>query len=283
MENIPSDDTPLSSDPEEDLRMQNEFLRLKVLAELGTTLQTIENLPPTIENEFLKNILAFESHNARAKRIRVFDLLGRPDFTPCANLNDDNIEKALNSIINLLSEKNIVVDFLGTYENRTKYSFITEELFEHETDDMISIGMTMHFIYEEFHPNHQLDIESRTNEFIAALFKQQLHEQPWTFSKQLIHPSGKTWTKFEMADKLKEAFKTYLGFNGCQHYISNISFDLNLPTGIGYAEGAVKYVAITECQESKQIEGPFKLYFSLEDDWWSIFYFLFPGFEIEDK
>lgn len=45
------------------------------------------------------------------------------------------------------------------------------------------------------------------------------------------------------------------------------------------AEGAVKYDAVLTTGETVHLEGPFKLYLSNEDGWWSIFYFVFPGFD----
>jgi len=282
MNNNPHDDLPLSNNPEENLRMRNELLRLKVRAELGAIPQITDNIPPEIENEFLKNMLEFESGYAEAKQIKIYELLGKPEFKLSANLNDEAIEQALEEITALLGKNLIVVDYLGTYDSRTKYRFITEELFEHETDDVNIPGLVTHFTYEEFHPNHRLDIESRTMEFISAWFNKQLHEQPWAFAHQLIQPSGKTWTKFEIADKLKKVFANYSKFTDGQYHIEKIDFELHDSNGMGYAEGAVKYVALGANQEPLQIEGPFKLYFSLDDDWWSIFYFVFPGFENED-
>jgi len=46
------------------------------------------------------------------------------------------------------------------------YRFITEELFKEELDDIKIEGMTHHYIYEEFHPNHEHDIKNRCKEFL---------------------------------------------------------------------------------------------------------------------
>ena len=58
----------------------------------------------------------------------------------------------------LLAQKNIVVEFTKPRNARFKYRFITEELFEHEMDDVHVKGMFTHFTYEEFHPNHDYDL-----------------------------------------------------------------------------------------------------------------------------
>ncbi len=48
---------------------------------------------------------------------------------------------------------------------------------------------------------------------------------------------------------------------------------------MGHAEGMVKYDAVLENGETVHVEGPFKLYMQLEEEWWQIFYFHWPGFE----
>lgn len=48
------------------------------------------------------------------------------------------------------------------------------------------------------------------------------------------------------------------------------------------AEGIMKYTTITENHDKIQKEGGFKLYFTLEYEWWSIYYFVLPGFEFSD-
>src|ERR1017187_4045975 len=96
-------DLPLSDDPEENLRMENELLRLKLKAELGAESHSAEDLDPGIENEFLKNVMAFEQNWANAKPAKVYDLLGKPDFKKVGDLNDEKIEEELEKITDLLS------------------------------------------------------------------------------------------------------------------------------------------------------------------------------------
>jgi len=126
---------PLSDDSEENLRMENELLRLRLKAELGGDSHSSGNLDPALENEFLKQVMAFESNYANSNRAKVFDILGKPDFKRADELADDLIESALAEVLALLAGKSIEVDFIGVYDNRTKYTFITDELFDHEADD----------------------------------------------------------------------------------------------------------------------------------------------------
>lgn len=154
-------------------------------------------------------------------------------------------------------------------------------LFDEETDARIP-GMIMHFTYEDFHPNHKLDIESKTREFISGWFKQEIDEHSWELAEKFILPNGITLSKDRIAKKLKNVFDSYKAFKNCQYFIDGINFELKEDTGMGYAEGAVKYTAVINDHENILAEGPFKLYFSLEYDWWTIYYFVFPGFEFPE-
>jgi len=280
IENDLPEDSPLSNDPQEALRLENELLRLKLIAELGAKSDSTAGIPPDVENQFLKNILAFEQAAARgSKQVPVYQLLGRPGFKSSSQISNEKIEEALADIVDLLSQKSIAIDFLGTYDSRTKYEFITQELFEHVTEDTIIPGMVRHFTYEDFHPNHKQDIENRTIEFISGWFGQTLDASNWSLGGQLILPDGSLLSKIDAIEKLKKNFDEYAGFFDCQYIIKDIGFELNGNSGMGYAEGSVKYSALIHTQESMLIEGPFKLYFSMEHGWWSIVYFVFPGFE----
>jgi len=46
-----------------------------------------------------------------SKPAKVFDLLGKPEFKRADDLNDDQLEKELEKINDLLSEKNVEVYF----------------------------------------------------------------------------------------------------------------------------------------------------------------------------
>ena len=126
------------------------------------------NLPSEIENHFLDYVINFEEQFKNAKQISVYEKIGKPEFKLAENLNDEEITVELNKIEALLHSKNIGLDVICDYENEERliYKFITEELFNHEIDDISIAGMNTHFIYEEFHPNNEYDIEHACFDFI---------------------------------------------------------------------------------------------------------------------
>ena len=269
-----------SDDPQENLRMENELLKLKLQAQFGAKLGEGETLPPEIENEFLKNVFAFEQNLGDYKPIKVFELLGSPEFRKAAELDEASLKIEYDRLIELLNEKSMAVDFIRPRNDRFMYQFITEELFDHETDNSMP-GMTMHFIYEEFHADHDLDIRSRTDDFLRDWFRKEFNEFSSELGYQFILPNGQTLTREEMLTKIQNLFDCYTSFTNCQVAMREVKFQWydETQTGMGHAEGGVRYDAVLESGETVHFEGPFKLYLSNEDGWWSVCYFVFPGFE----
>jgi len=282
MKNRSFDHLPQPYDPDENKQMENELLQLKLKAELGIDAHISANTPPSIKNLFLKNILAFESGLAQAREIRIFELIGEPKFVPEFKLNDISIEKALKRLMDLINRKQIALDFLGSYDCRTKYKFITEELFEEKVMDVQLPGMIMHFIYEEFHPNHKLDIENKAAKFINSWLSQEIEQLSFSLTDALVLPNRRVWKKEKLLGTFSNIFDSYPQFKNDKFEIENIQIDLKEDTGFGYAEGLMKYNALTENNEVIEFKGPFKLYFTLEYGWWSIYYFVIPGFEFTD-
>src|SRR5450759_1662648 len=87
-----------SSDEEENLKNENEFLKMKLMLEQGAqfgTMQTDSELPAGIENQFLRNVMEFEKQFEEQKTIKVFDKIERPNhFKPVNEVREDEIENA---------------------------------------------------------------------------------------------------------------------------------------------------------------------------------------------
>jgi hypothetical protein len=273
-----SPDLPLSDDPEENLRMENELMKLKLKAEMGAKSFSAREIDPEIENAFLKNVMAFEQNWAKAKPVKVFDLLDKPAFKRSDELTDEDLETELEQLSDLMSEKHMEVYFDDEVDSRTRYRFITEELFDHESTFMPMEGMTTCFDYEEFHPNHKKDIERRAEEFISQWFERNIDEKSWELAPEFILPDRKILSRADVVAQCKQIFDAYTGFKDGEFKIIDVGFQMEEYSGLGHAGGVVKYEAGLENGETVRIGGPFKLYMALEGGWWSIFHIIFPGF-----
>lgn len=274
-----NEEEKFSEDPEEQLKIENDILKLKLQAELGGAFSGDEGLSPDIENAFLKNVLEFEHQFANSSSKTVMEILDNPSVQKEGDLNDKEIEQALITLEELMEQKGIVVDYSEDYGNRVKYKFITEELFQHEAAFVNVPGMTMHYIYEEFHPNHKLDIKGNAETFFRNWTERSFDENSFELAKELIVDNGTTLTRNELLQKMQWMFNSYVRFENAHFSINDVSFELHEEgMGLGFAEGTVSYDAVLENGEVQHYAGSYKLYMQY-DNWWSIFFFHWPGFK----
>ena len=105
-----------SEDPMENLHIENQILKLKMQAESGAFFGEMDkDLPPEIENDFLKHVQEFEEAWQNVKQVPVFDLLGKPDFIKAELLDDEKIVQELNRLLEIMEEHEIMLDVLGEY------------------------------------------------------------------------------------------------------------------------------------------------------------------------
>ncbi len=124
----------------------------------------------------------------------------------------------------LMHQNRLELDILGEYPDRLIYTFITEELFDHEMDDLQLPGYTTNFCYEEFHPNHELDIKQRIIEFLIQWFAQKIDEYSWQLADPFVHPDTREFPKEDVLKKLNNVFASYNSFSNCEYAIKEINF-----------------------------------------------------------
>jgi hypothetical protein len=273
-----------SDDPEEQLRIENELLRLQLQAETGADIQQLEDVSPEVENAFLNNILAFERQLDTIEEVSIYKILGEPkDFKAEGELSDEDVARELERLEVFMREHNIEVDYGAEYPARVKYKFITEELFLHETQQFDIPDMVNHFIYEEFHPNHRLTIEGITEDFLAMWLNRKIDESSYIFGNEFLSPDNVIYPKEQFFSHIRHIFDAYLSFEEGSYTITAISFDemndFNLK-GLGHSEGTIRYRATLESHEEQVIEAPFKIYLAWVNGYWEIVNVMMPGLEL---
>jgi hypothetical protein len=201
----------------DDLRIENELKKIKLMFEHGADFFYPDNqndLPPELENEFLKNIEEFENACMNSKQIPVYDFIGKPEFRKQDSIPDDEIHDALDSIIELLNDNQIDLSTICKVDDRELYRFITEELFLEDIDDMRIEGMICCFLYEEFHPNHEYDIKDHCAEFITSFLNKEsdIYTEFITEEKETI----------EFLNNFRDAFES---FSLIHFLINDVSFN----------------------------------------------------------
>jgi hypothetical protein len=146
----------------EELRFENEVRKAKLTLERGAQFysgESAQDLPPDIESKWLDDMEKFENALENGDEIMIYDFIGRPEFIKESELSDDEIPKKLEEVEEILLKHGIMCDKICEVDDRVFYKFITEELFHKETLNIQIPDMMTHFIYEEFHPNPELDIK----------------------------------------------------------------------------------------------------------------------------
>lgn len=206
-----------SDDDLEKLRIENELKKMKLILEHGAIISENSGkvpIDPFIENQFLNNIQAFEESYQNAKPILFYDFIERPDFIAVEAIPDSQISAELEKIMDILNKNGIQLDTLCDVEEREIYRFVTEELFQHEMDNMRIPGMMNCFIYEEFHPNHDYDIRNHSNDGIKSFLNKKTDFYTTFFTKEALED---VWLKH-----FREAFKS---FSLKRFEITHLSFD----------------------------------------------------------
>jgi hypothetical protein len=164
-----TDDLPKLSIEEE-----NEFKKMKLSLEDDAVFpdDLSMKLPPEIEELFLDTIFQLKDKLKNIKKITVFEKIGKPVFVPANLLNDEEISAQLERLEELLYEHYLILDVTCEYEDydRLIYTFISEELFDYEFEDINIPEFFTHFNYEEFHPNDEYNIENDCIDFLTMFF-----------------------------------------------------------------------------------------------------------------
>jgi hypothetical protein len=284
------EDEKFSDDPEENLRLENDFLKMKMMAESGGIFGSASDtgLSPEIENQFLKNVIEFEKAYANAKTQKIVDLLGKPSFEIEKELDEKKFKTEFIRLKKLLKDHNINVDFISPQPDRVKYHFITRELFDHETDFIPVNGMTTNFIYEEFHPDHKREITEITDDFLNDFFERKLSTDTHYINDEIIIPDGNVISKEQLINRFYSMYEVAVEFKNTSYQIENIEFEIkeeseDIPSGMGFSEGEIQYDMIFKDGMMKKIHGPFKIYFGRQWGLWSIYFFYMAGYNLRPK
>jgi hypothetical protein len=265
------------------LSIENEIMKIKLQMQFGDDfmMKTNGSLPPEIENQFLKQIMAFEAnHDEDVEEVTVFERIGSPDFKKIEDLKPTEVSKELIRLNEVMESKGITLNICdGPYEDAIIYKFITEELFLENVEKEIVENSMCNFIYEEFYLNDKAEITKKTVEFMTHWFAREFTEYSYELADPMITAEGKVMPLPEVFKKMSLFFEAFEDFKNHKFMIGEVSFELHGEEGgMGHAEGMVKYDAILDNGEIIHFEGGYKLYMQRQGNWWDIFYFVMPGF-----
>ena len=262
-----------------DQRAENEIKKFKLSLEHGMDFSksyTDSDLPPEVEGEFLDYMQQWEDQFAQRKMTTVYELAGRPEYKPVAEIPDDEISGELDRLMEALQQKSVSVDTLCEVDERVLYRFITEELFKEQTQDIQIPGMMHCFTYEEFHPNHPYDIKRRCEEFVEYIFdKREDAMESWCLA-DTVQCGEHIYEKKEFVAHLKHFRESFSAFT--QEQFEFISCELNDAQDDGVAKYRIHYTGNIEgSNDVVEFEGECSLWVKRDVEWWMVYRFEMPG------
>jgi hypothetical protein len=263
---------------EDELRAENNLLKLKLEMEHGMKMMDTSALDAEMENKWLSDIYNFENSYRESKLVSIYDFIGRPEFKPANELSKTEISEELEKLDKLMQENRICLDCLCEYEDEVIYKFITEEFFLKETDDLRLEGMFHHFIYEEYHPNHDYDLRRVSIDFMENILTRE-----WIPDWYQCDLSPSILFRGKNYDK-KAISKFILTFQECFHPISVSELDVehvefDFEKGFASVRVKVNYTSQPKSGNAFTYSGVAFINFKKSElDYWSVSNFQIPGF-----
>jgi hypothetical protein len=261
----------------EELKAENALLKLMLETEMGMKMEHSELEDAEIENQFLNNVYNFEREWQKGRRIKIYDRIGNPPYKKYAELDKKEIPAALENLQNILRENEIVLGTICKYDDDEIYRFITEELFSQEIDDITMEGMILHFIYEEFHPNHDYDLRTQTASFISRFLKRKWDpEYDGAKLAPAVKFNGKKYDRKSMSSIILAFQEAYKSFREKKLVIENVDFDLESKRGS--VSFMLTYTAQPIHGEAITFSGKSTINFVQRWDFWCVSEIQLPGF-----
>jgi hypothetical protein len=159
-----------------DLKMENDFLKMKLMLEHGATFHSgpgSSGMDPVTENAFLQQVINFEEKSRQGEKIPVFEKLGRPtDIRKMEEISEGELPSAIEEMQERLFRHSIHLTALSPHITpREMYRFMTEEFLEVEMTDYDTPGIYS-FVYDEFHPDPYYDNECTALDYCIRLILQ---------------------------------------------------------------------------------------------------------------
>lgn len=252
-------------DPEENLRLDNQIKRLQLEMQGAKFMEFNPEglqLPAEIEAQMLDQILEFEKIKKNAQEVPLYEFLKKPKFKSLETLSSEEIILEKERLLKLYEKRGIILTSIMPVEDREMYRFMTDEFLKVPILNMPAKGFVRHFVYEEFHPNDELNIMQTIQAFFDTYFR---HED-----------------RFSIEMLCKEKATHFLtNFKNLYAYFENFKFDvqkLDIKKVKATLTATVEFDAYIEnSRKSHRFEGTMKLTLWKKKNFWYISEVVLPN------
>lgn len=285
----PENDDFYNLSPEEQ-HLENELLKLKMMAEKGATfVDGGTSNDPIRERQFLERILAFEENIRNNATTNFATSVGRPSLPPFDELKDTStatLDKLIKEAFNFYTKKGVDIGFKYKYPPETVYKFLVEEL-----PDLPNYygkggkGFIIGVLYEEHHPNYGGDLQECFEDFIEEYEGLDIAGLKRSFA-DYQQVNGTNYPTQDMMERLKEHLETIDHVSHLEYTLQHTSYQMEYAQnehgeeeavdGAGFVEGIVNMTLQLKNGEEQYLSGPFKIDFHYHFGW-EIVFAHFPG------
>ncbi|HTE26328.1 hypothetical protein [Flavitalea sp.] len=278
---IPSGDHQADNNNEQSrstIILENEILLMKLNAEFGAQIFLPEQrIDPEIENHFLRSVYNFEKNAASGRELQtIYKIIGEPVYPDETIMDEEQVSKKLDALLDLLYQHKIVLDTLVEYPDRALYRFITTEFFQVEIDLPGGTDCYMHLCYEDFYPNHDYDLRQATRYFVNFIIDD-LSLVPQNGLYTRVRTSSGLLIGYKEATTVIRASRTE--FSSLNLHQLNIREVLILDD-VAFVGFEVEYTGLLPDGGTIEVKGEGQLEFVYSDELWWISFLKFPGIVI---
>jgi len=262
----------------EEIKFENELKKLKLSAEHGAHFADEKKEEPhkiESEQDFLSRMKEFENAMENPDKREIIALLGFPNFPAVNDLADEELSAAIELVNIALANENIVLEVIHPTPEREIYRFLTEELLLHNAGIAGAGGMTMHFIYEEFYPNHTEDIKSDVRDILHFVCRGYKSVLPWRIAFEVKLYNKKVSQK-EFETFLGDHRQVFIGMS----FIGVDSIDITFDGAEATATSSFRYYLDESSGTPGEGEAEAEFHFELFDDCYLLNHLVIPDLGI---
>ena len=261
-----------SDDRDENLRIENELLKMEMESTYGGSFGIADDVPPEVEHAFLQQVRDLEEDAQSFRQVRLYELLGQPQYVNESELSDKEVEERLAKLYELLESVNVYLSVLSYQSPRTLYRFITEELFEVEVREIDGLPISQLFIYEDFHPDHAHDVQAKCIDFLTAFWESDELMLSTCLSKGSYLAGKGPFNRDEMTGLLESIREVLSEFEHFQFSFDTVVFDWDEEKGTGSAtaSGDIEYQRVLQEPSQENLSGSFLFQLQSSGEGWNI-------------
>ena len=141
---------------DQELKLENELLKLRLLAETGAVVHIDTDASPEMEHAFLQLVLSIEAMYPLEKTT-VYQFIGKPELPPLDTLTTETgCAEQVEKLLQLLDQNAIDIVFREDTSWREMLRFLVEDLMPEPIDRIRLPQLRALFFYDSFYPDNRL-------------------------------------------------------------------------------------------------------------------------------